>query len=291
MFRGMMTALITPFRGHAVVPEIDYPSLEKLIEWQLECGVEGFVTLGTTGESATLTPEERIRVIEFTRDVVRKRVPLIAGTGTNDTAATIAMTKEVKKLGLDGALVVSPYYNKPTQEGLFQHFQAVAREGGMPVVVYNIPGRTSVEISVDVFRRLLDVPNIVAVKEASGSADKLLDLVSVVGDRMAVMSGEDSLTFFVMAAGGTGVISASANAIPREMVAISRACAGGNFLQGKQAQLRALPAIRALFAETNPAPAKAVLKMLGKIEDDALRLPLVPVRPETRALLERVIEG
>ena len=287
MFEGTHTALITPFqKGASGAPAgIDYTALANFVEWQLDCGISGFVVCGTTAESATLDPEEKLSVIRKVKDVSAGRVPLVVGTGSNNTRQTIEFTQAVREIGVDAALIVSPYYNKPTQEGLFQHFSTVAKEGGLPVVIYNIPGRTSIDIALDTFERLASDDRIVAVKEASGSADKLIELSARVGDRVEILAGEDSLTYFVMAAGGKGVISASSNVIPAEMLAITSSALAGDLKGSLAAQQAALPKIRALFAETNPAPAKAALQLMEKLPSDAMRLPLVSVREDTREML------
>lgn len=290
MFKGTLTAIITPFLGEPKEnPAVDYDVLADLIEWQLGCGIEGFVICGTTGESATLSDKEKLSLIKFVAERVKGRVPIIAGTGTNCTLKSVELTRAAKDIGVDGVLLVSPYYNKPTQEGLFQHFSRIAEEGALPVIIYNIPGRTSVDIAVETFERLAQVPNIVAVKEASGSADKLMTLAAAIGDKLDILSGEDALTFEVMAAGGTGVISASSNVIPELMLQITTLAAEQKYSPALTAQLKALPIIRALFAETNPGPAKAALMMMGKIPSDTVRMPLVPVKDETRKLLRKVL--
>lgn len=290
MFSGVYTAIITPFcaepKGH---PEIDMRALDDLVEWQIACGIDGFVVCGTTGESVTLSHEERLTVIERVRDVVKGRVAVIAGTGSNNTRTTVEFTKEVKRLGIDGALVVSPYYNKPQQEGLFEHFSTVAKEGGLPVILYNIPGRTGVAISIPIFERLSKVQNIVAVKEASGSAQVLLELSRVVGDKLGIFAGDCGYTYFVMSVGGKGVISACANVIPREMKAIVDKWNAGDVKGAYNAQIHALPIIDSMFLETNPAPAKAALKILGKLENETFRLPLVPVANNTRENIAKLL--
>lgn len=287
---GTITALITPFRDEpGLEPAVDFETITTLIEWQLQSGINGFVVCGTTGESVTLNSKEKLSIVKHVVDVVKKRVPVIVGTGSNCTKTTIEFTRAVKEVGVDAALVVSPYYNKPTQEGLFEHFQMVTKEGGLPVVVYNIPGRSAVDISIETFKKLSQLSGIIAVKEASGSADKLIDLSESVRARMTLLAGEDSLTYFVMTAGGKGVISAASNVIPKEMVAITDSALAGKYPQALEAQLKALPMIRALFKETNPAPAKAALKILKKIPNERLRLPLVSVREETRELLGKLL--
>jgi 4-hydroxy-tetrahydrodipicolinate synthase len=287
IFFGTIPALITPFSGRGNNSEIDFKTLESLIEWHLSSGVNGFVVGGTTAEVATLSATEKMELFKRTKEIVNKRVPLLAGTGSNCTRSTIELTQKVKSLGYEGALVVSPYYNKPTQEGLFQHLSAVATEGGLPVVLYNIPGRVVIEITNETFSRLVKVPGIIGIKEASNSASKIMDLIEIAADKVAVYAGDCNLTYLVMAAGGQGTISASANVIPQEMVQITEAARRKDWESARQAQLKVLPIIRALFAETNPAPAKAALKLLGKIPDDSVRLPLVGVREETIKLIEK----
>ncbi len=290
MFEGTITALITPFKPEpADKPAIDFAALEGLVEWQIESGVSGFVVNGTTGESSTLDPQEKLEVLKRVIKVVNGRVTVIAGTGTNNTKTTIEMTRAAKELGAHGALVVNPYYNRPTQEGLFQHFSAVAAQGGLPVILYNIPGRTGVEIAIETFERLAQIKEIVAVKQAMDSATRIMEIVEKVGEKITLLSGEDGLTYLMLAAGGKGVISASANVIPKAMVAITNHFHDGNFEESLEAQLDAMPIIRALFAESNPAPAKAALAMLGRIGTDTMRLPLVPVAAGTRELLRKVL--
>lgn len=284
--KGCITALVTPFKAG----KVDEDSLAALIEWQLASGVNGFVVLGTTAETATLSEEEKLLVLKRVKDLTKGRVPLIAGTGTNCTKHTIENTRLAKELGYDAALVVSPYYNKPTQAGLFEHFSAVAKDGGLPIIIYNIPGRTAVDISAETFAKLSTNSTFIGVKEASGSAGKLMDIVEATEGRMPLYAGDCNLTYLCLALGGNGVISASANAIPREMTDITDLYFKGDRQGSLNAQIKTLPAIRAMFIETNPAPAKAALKFLGKIADDELRLPLVRVKPETRALMERVLK-
>lgn len=292
MFRGTIPALITPFKDAPQEhPAVDFRALEGLVEWQLSSGVDGLCVCGTTAESATLDHDEKLAIIRRVLEINNKRVPVIVGTGSNDTATTLSFTKEVKQLGADGALVVSPYYNKPTQEGLYQHFKLVAEKGGLPVVLYNIPGRSGVAIGVETFRRLAELEEIVAVKQAVDSADALIKLRAAVEDRMDILSGDCSMVYSVLAVGGKGTITASANVIPKEMCAITNAAKKGDMQAALNAQIRVLGIIDALFAETNPAPAKAALKMLGKIEHETLRLPLVAVKEETRALVRKELEG
>lgn len=290
MFQGTFPALITPFRqSGSGDPQVDLGALAEFVEWQIASGVDGVVANGTTAESATLTEEEKISTIKRVIEVVRKRVPVIVGTGTNNTRETVQFTRTAKELGADAALVVSPYYNKPTQEGLFQHFSLVAREGGLPVMLYNIPGRSSVEIATETMARLAAVPGIFGVKQSVDSASRLVDILAVVPRSFGIYSGECSLTQLMMAVGGVGTVSASANVIPKEMVSITSAMLRGEREVAQKAQEAVLPIIRALFRETNPAPAKAALKMMGIIPDDAVRLPLVSVQESTRAELRQVL--
>lgn len=286
MFQGTITALATPFKGPNA--ELDIAGLDRLIEWQVASGVDGLVLFGTTGEAATLSDGEKCTILKRGLEVVAGRIPVLAGTGSNNTKHSIALTQEAKRLGADGVLVVSPYYNKPTQEGLFQHFRAVAVEGGLPAVVYNIPGRTSVEIHTETFRRLAAVPGISAVKQAVDSVVKLLEISDALGGKVTLLAGDDPLTHAVFSVGGKGVISATATALPELMLAITRPGLAGDMEACLKAQIAALDRINAMFMETNPAPAKAVLKLLGLIEEDTLRLPLVPVSETTLGKLKQL---
>ena len=286
MFEGTFTALVTPFKPGE--QEMDFDALDSLVEWQLESGINGFVVGGTTGESATLSTEEKLAQLKRVVEVVSGRVPIIAGTGSNNTAQTIEYTKLAKDCGVDAALVVNPYYNKPSQEGLFQHCSQTAAQGGLPVVLYNIPGRTAVEILPETFSRLAKVDGIVAVKQAVDSVSKLLEIVEAVDGGMDILAGDDTLTFTAMTVGGKGVISASANAMPREMLAITDAGLKGDFESSCKAQVAALPKMRALFSETNPTPVKEALKIMAKIPHAGVRLPLVPVEEGTTQILREL---
>ena len=272
MFNGALTALITPFRDGAV----DEPALRDLIEWQIQNGIDGLVPCGSTGESATLTHEEHERVVKITIEQARKRVPVIAGTGSNATAEAIRLTASARAMGADGALLISPYYNKPTQEGIFKHYKLIAASVDLPLVVYNIPGRTASNIAPETFARLSEIKKIVGVKEASGSMDQVSDILRLCGDRLAVLSGDDALTLPIMALGGKGVISTASNVMPREMHALAAAALSGDFQQARVAHYRMLPLLRALFIETNPIPLKCALALMGKCANE-LRLPLVPM--------------
>ena len=269
MFSGSMVALVTPFKDG----KVDWRSLEGLIEFHLESGTHGIVPCGTTGESATLSHQEHDEVIRAVIKAVNKRVPVIAGTGSNSTDEAVRLTHEAEKSGADGALMISPYYNRPTQEGIYQHYRKVASSVGIPIIVYNIPGRTGSKIEPETLARMAEITNIAGVKEATGSVDQAIDVLRLCGDRLAVYSGEDSLIFSLMTLGGKGVISTVANIAPREAVELTTACLLGNWEKGRELQLQLIPLIRALFIETNPIPVKTALALMGKCSGD-LRLPL-----------------
>lgn len=285
MFAGSFVAQVTPFRNGRV----DEPALAELIEWQLTSGTHGIVPCGTTGESATLSHEEHTRVVRLTVDVVNGRVPVLAGTGSNSTAEAIRLTGEAREAGADGALMISPYYNRPTQEGIYQHYRAVAEAvPGFPIVFYNIPGRTGSNIEPATMARLAEFDNIVGVKEATGSIDQVINIRLACGDRLAVLSGEDSLTFSMMALGGTGVISTVANIAPGQMAALVNAGLARDWDTAAALQLKLVPLIRAVFLETNPIPIKTALALMGKCELE-LRLPLVPMAEDKLARLSAAL--
>ena len=272
MFTGSMVALVTPFKDG----KVDWQSLESLIQFHIENGTRGIVPCGTTGESATLSHEEHDAVIKAVVKNVNKRVPVIAGTGSNSTAEGVRLTRGAEKSGADGALMISPYYNRPTQEGIYQHYRKVASEVGIPIIVYNIPGRTGSKIEPETLARMADIKNIAGVKEATGSVDQAIDVIRLCGDRLAVYSGEDSLVFSLMALGGKGVISTVANVAPSQTAQLAEACLNGNWEKGRQLQFELIPLIRSLFIETNPIPVKTALSLMGKCNSE-LRLPLTPM--------------
>jgi len=272
MINGALTALVTPFRDG----EVDAPALRDLIEWQIQSGIDGLVPCGSTGESATLTHAEHGSVIKLTVEQVRKRVPVIAGTGSNSTAEAIRLTVAAREMGADGALLLSPYYNKPTQDGIFRHYKMIAASVDLPLFVYNIPGRTASNIAPETFARLREIKNIVGVKEASGSMDQSSDILKLCGDRLAIFSGDDGLTLPLIALGAKGVISTCGNVVPREMHDLAAAALGGDFVKAREIHYRLLPVIRALFVETNPIPVKQALAFMGKCANE-LRMPLVPM--------------
>lgn len=285
MFTGSFVAIVTPF----LKGKVDERALAELIEWQIAKGTNGIVPCGTTGESATLSHEEHNRVIELTVEVVNRRVPVIAGTGSNSTAEAITLTKHAKQAGVDGALLITPYYNKPTQEGLYRHYKAVAEAVDLPLVLYNIPGRTGVNMLPATIARLSAIKTIVGVKEGSGSVQQASDVVQMCGERLTVLAGDDSLTLPMMAVGGKGVITVTANVVPTDMANLVKAFADGKIDEARRIHFKLSPLFAALFYETNPIPVKEALGMMGKI-DPELRLPLCPMAQDTRDKLVRVLK-
>ncbi len=284
MFRGTATALVTPFRDGAV----DFSSLEKLLEFQIQGGVDALVVLGTTGEAATMTAQERDQVTAFAVKQVAGRVPVIIGTGSNNTAATVETSRRAMELGADGLLVVTPYYNKPTQEGLYQHFNAVAQATGAPMVLYNVPGRTGCNLLPATVLRLAETANIVGVKEASGDqyqCDSLIRSLQRVRPDFRVYSGNDDQAFHLVCAGGDGVISVMSNALPSQTCSMISAALAGELESARAQHLRLLPLMKDLFVESNPIPVKFALSCLGYCSDE-MRLPLVPASAATRQLVE-----
>jgi 4-hydroxy-tetrahydrodipicolinate synthase len=272
-FRGSMVALVTPFKDSAV----DEAALRALARWQIEAGTDGLVPCGTTGEGATLSAEEMVRVVRACVEEARGKVPVIAGCGSNDTRKTIENVQRARQAGADAALVVTPYYNKPTPEGLFRHFEAVAKNGGLPVVMYNVPSRTSVDMLPDTIARCAKVPGIVGVKEASGNVVRVAEILSAgVPPDFAILAGDDMFTLPTLASGGQGVISVVANIAPADLATLCDAWAHGNHEVARNAQIRFAPLVRALFVETNPLPVKHALFRMGRISPE-LRLPLVPI--------------
>lgn len=286
-FQGTMTALVTPLHDGA----LDEDALRRLVAQQLAGGVDVLVPCGTTGEGATLTPDEAARVIRVCVEEARGRAPVVAGTGSNSTQATIENTRRAKEAGAQGALVVTPYYNKPQQEGLFRHFEAVARAGGLPVILYNVPSRTSVDLLAETVGRLSKVPGIVGIKEASGSIVRSLEVLEAVEGRpFDLLSGDDGFTLPVLAVGGDGVISVASNVVPERVSAIVRRFKAGDLKGAQEAQLALNALIRALFVETNPAPIKAAMALRGHMRDE-VRLPLVSASEATRAKLKAALDA
>ncbi len=285
MFSGSLIAIVTPFRNGRV----DEKALGDLIEFQITNGTHGIVPCGTTGESATLSHEEHERVVAFTIEAVNRRVPVIAGSGSNSTDEAIALTRHAKQVGADGALLITPYYNKPTQDGLFHHYKAVAEAVDLPLVLYNIPGRTSVNMTPSTVARLTAVRNVVAVKEGSGSLQQVSEIIKACGERIIVLSGDDSLTLPMLAVGAKGVITVTANVAPADMAALVNAFAAGRYDEARRLHYKMYDLFNALFLETNPIPVKAALAMMGKI-DAELRLPLTPMATENREKLARAMK-
>jgi 4-hydroxy-tetrahydrodipicolinate synthase len=280
MFSGAFSALITPFRDGAV----DERALRELVEWQIQSGIDGLVPCGSTGESATLSHAEHEQVIKLVVDQARRRVPVIAGTGSNSTAEAIRLTAFAREIRADGALLISPYYNKPTQDGIYRHYKAIASSVDLPLIVYNIPGRTGSNIAPETFARMCEIRQVVGVKEASGSMDQCSDILKFCGDRLTMMAGDDSLTLPLMAMGAKGVISVITNAMPREMHELAAAALEGNFARARELHFSMLPLMRALFVETNPIPIKQACAFMGKCSNE-MRMPLLPM---TAAPAERL---
>lgn len=281
MFEGVYTAIITPFRDGTP----DWAGLKRIVERQVAAGIHGVVPCGTTGEGTTLDETERLRVIETVINAAAGRTQVIAGVGTNDTAQTVRLTQAAKRLGADGALIITPYYNKPTQEGLFHHCRTVAEQGGLPVMLYNVPSRTSVSFSVDTVARLADVPGIVALKEAT--ADMVFDaeLLARLPGRMQILSGDDTTAFPLWALGGHGVVSVASNLVPERMVELWRRHTAGDLAGTRALHLELLPLFKGLFFETNPTPLKRLMAWADPELSYEVRLPLVPPTLETTARL------
>jgi len=286
MWRGCLTALLTPFRSG----EIDFAALERLVDAQVAGGVQGLVPCGSTGESATLTHDEHIRVVDAVVRFARGRVPVIAGTGSNSTAEAVRLTRAAEEAGAAGALLLSPYYNKPTQEGIYQHYAAVAEASKLPIVVYNIPGRTASNILPETIARLSHIENIVGVKEASGSMQQVIEIIAAAEPGFAVWSGDDIMTLPIVAAGGAGAIAVSSNIVPGRFVAVTDALLGGDFARARDLMYDLLPLVRVLTMrfEVNPIPVKTAAALIGLCAEE-FRLPLTPMSPENRTQLERVL--
>jgi 4-hydroxy-tetrahydrodipicolinate synthase len=285
MFSGALSALITPFRDGAV----DEKAFRDLIEWQIGEGVDGIVPCGSTGESATLSHEEHDRVVKIAVEQARGRVPVVAGTGSNATAEAIRLTAHAREAGADGVLMISPYYNKPTQDGIYQHYKAVAAAVDIPIVVYNIPGRTGSNIAPETFAHLAEIKRVVAVKEASGVMDQTSDIIRLCGERLAILSGDDSLTLPIMALGGKGVIATISNVMPRAIHELAAAALSGDFAHARRIHYHMLPLMRALFLETNPIPVKQACALMRRCQNE-VRLPLVPMTPAPAERLRGVMQ-
>ncbi len=286
MFRGTFTALVTPFRNGG----IDVSAYEKLIETQIAAGITGIVAVGTTGESPTLSPEEREQVIRLAVTSAKKRCIVLAGTGSNSTHHAVADTKTAEKLGADGALLVAPYYNKPSQEGLFRHFKTIANATSLPIMLYNIPGRCGVDIGPDTVVRLAtECRNIVSIKEASGSVERVSELRAQLPEAFTILSGDDSLTLPFMSVGAVGVVSVASNLFPAEICALVRAFESGDVTQGEKLHCKLFPLFKALFIEPNPVPIKTALNWRGAISGEC-RLPLCEMTEANQVRLRKTLE-
>ena len=284
MFAGAIVAIVTPFKNG----QIDEEGLDKLVQFQIENGTAGIVPCGTTGESATLSHEEHGRVIELTIKFVNKRIPVIAGTGSNSTEEALRLTRQAYDAGADGVLVVCPYYNRPSQDGLYQHYKTIAEEVPIPIVVYNIPGRTGVNLNTDTLVRLSQMSNIVGIKEAAGSIKQISDMIGLCGQDFSVISGDDAFTLPLMALGGKGVISVLSNIAPAHMAELVHACERGDFEKARRFHHKMASLIDALFIETNPVPVKAALAIMGMV-DDEVRLPLSQLSAGNRDKLRKAM--
>ncbi|HBR21909.1 MAG TPA: 4-hydroxy-tetrahydrodipicolinate synthase [Nitrospiraceae bacterium] len=285
MFKGSIVAIVTPFKKG----KIDEKALCNLIEWHIKQGTNAIVPCGTTGESATLDYEEHYRVIEITVKTVNKRIPVIAGTGANATDETIMITRKAEKAGADGALLVSPYYNKPTQEGIYRHYKEVAKSTGLPLVLYNVPGRTASNILPSTVARLADIKNIAAIKEATGDMKQVSEVIRLCGDRISVISGDDFTTLTLLALGGKGVISVSANVAPKDVSDMCAAWEKGDVAKARKLHYKLEPLNASMFIETNPIPAKTALAMMGKIKEE-FRLPLCEMSDENKDKLKKALK-
>ena len=286
-FTGTYTAIVTPFSGG----RLDLPALKKLIQLQIRGGVDGIVPVGTTGESPTLNCEEHLAVVQHAVELAAGKIKVLAGTGANSTEEAIYLTREAEKLGADGSLQVAPYYNKPSQEGLFEHFKAIARKTRLPILLYSIPGRCGVEIGVPTIQRLARAcGNIIGIKEAGGTPDRVSQIRAALGDDFTILSGDDSLTLPFMSVGARGVISVASNVVPKQVAQMVRAFAEGRSAAALKLHNRLYPLFKDLFIETNPVPVKAALAMQGIVEEE-YRLPLVQLSADNRTILRKTLKA
>ena len=287
LLAGCGTALVTPFRADQ---SLDEAALRRLVRRQIDAGINFLVPCGTTGESPTLTRTEHLRVIEITIEEAKGHVPVIGGAGGYNTREVIELARELERLGADGILSVTPYYNKPTQEGLYQHYQAIAGSISLPIIVYSVQGRTGVNVEPATLARLAGIPNIVGVKEASGNITQMANVIHQVPPEFIVLSGDDAITLPLIALGGRGIISVVSNEIPAEMSQLAQLCLAGDFTAARALQRKYLPLMEVNFIESNPIPVKTALAMMGLLEP-VYRLPMVPPKPENRARIEKVLES
>jgi len=287
MFTGCGTALVTPFRRDL---SLDEAAMRKLVRRQIEAGINFLVPCGTTGENPTLTRAEHLRILEITLEEAKGKVPVLAGAGGYNTQEVIELGREVERLGANGILSVTPYYNKPTQEGLYQHFKAIAEAVHIPIVVYSVQGRTGVNVEPATMARFAQIENIVGVKEASGNIAQMATIIQQVPERFVVLSGDDSITLPLIALGGCGVISVASNEIPAEMTQLTQHCLSGDFAGARKLQRKYLPLMDVNFIESNPIPVKAAMALMGLLEP-VYRLPMCPPKPENLPRIEKVLEG
>lgn len=286
MFKGAIVAIVTPFKKG----KVDEEALRELIEFQIKNGTDGIVPCGTTGESPVLSHKEHDRVIEITVDAVKKRVPVIAGTGSNSTDEALRLTKHAYDVGADGALMVCPYYNRPTQEGLYQHYKYIAEKVPIPIIIYNIPGRTGVNMTPETLARLAKIKNIVGVKEAAGSLQQMADIIRICGPDFSVLSGDDFFTFPLLCLGGHGIISVVSNVAPADMAALVDSFNAGNIKKARKLHYQLTPLVSSLFIETNPTPVKAALALMGKIQYE-IRMPLSKLSDANYEKLKKTMQN
>lgn len=286
MFTGCGTALVTPFRNDL---SLDEETLRRLVRRQIDAGIHFLVPCGTTGESPTLSHEEHLRVVAITLEEARGKTPVLAGAGGYNTREVVALARQLEEMGVQGILSVSPYYNKPSQEGLYRHYKAIAEAVNIPVVVYNVPGRTGVNVEPATLVRLAELDNIYGVKEASGNIGQMVNILHQVPQRFSVLSGDDAVTLPLIALGGRGIISVVSNEIPAEMAALARACLSGDFETARGYYRKYLPLMNVNFVESNPIPVKYAMARMGLLEP-VWRLPLVPPQPASQTAIKRVLE-
>ena len=286
MLKGAITAIVTPFKEG----RLDEAAYRELIEFQIQGGIHGIVPCGTTGESPTLSHAEHKRVVEICVDQVKKRVPVVAGSGSNNTAEAVELTKHAQAAGADFALMITPYYNKPTQEGLFQHYKTIATQVKIPIIVYNVPSRTSLNLLPETMARLMGLPNIVGIKEATGDLKQCAKILELCGDKIIMLSGDDFTVLPLLAIGGHGVISVTSNVTPGDMAGMCNAFFAGDLAGARKLHYKMWPLMEAMFYETNPAPAKTALKLMGKITGE-VRQPLWAMSPANEDKLRKVMQG
>lgn len=286
MFKGSMVAIVTPFKNG----KLDEKAFEHLIEWHIKEGTHGIVPCGTTGEASTLDYEEHYKVIEIAVKVVNKRIPIIVGTGSNSTEEAIMITKKAEQLGADAALIVTPYYNKPTQEGLYRHFKTIASSTGLPIILYNVPGRTSVNLLPSTVARLAEIPQIMGIKEATGDMKQVSEIIRLCGDKITVLSGDDFTNLTLLALGGKGAISVTANICPGDMAELFNAWERGDIAKARELHYKLEPINKVMFIETNPIPVKTALSMIGKIAEE-FRLPLCEMSQSNKEKLAEVLRN